>query len=132
MDPKRLPFKTVSDKHLLTINIHESMFCGFKMGQTKYKALRTRDFLSRAYSRNLGQRLVLARKGTFFNKRPQKFHPAPYSIPFLSALHQNKVLHNFRRRGQRSILECNIGLEYVLLRFSARNCSLHEEHVFFL
>ena len=24
---------------------------------------------------------------------------SPYSIPFLSALHQNKALYNFRKRG---------------------------------
>ena len=35
-----------------------------------------------------------------------------YSIPFLSVLHQNKALYNFRKTGQRSIVERNIGLEY--------------------
>ena len=25
---------------------------------------------------------------------------APYSVPFLSVLHQNKALHNFHKRGQ--------------------------------
>ena len=47
-------------------------------------------------------------------KRPPKFHPSPYSIPFLSVLHQNKALHNFLERGQHSIVEHNIGLEYAL------------------
>ena len=38
-------FKTISHKHLLTININKSAFFGFKMGQTKHKSLRARDFL---------------------------------------------------------------------------------------
>ena len=29
-------------------------------------------------------------------------------------MHQNKDLHNFRKQGQRSILELNKGLEYTL------------------
>ena len=60
--------------------------------------------------------LDIGQKGHFFWKRgPQKFHPTsprPYSIPFLSILHQNKALHSFCKRGQRSIVECSIGLEY--------------------
>ena len=47
-------------------------------------------------------------------KGHQKFHRLPYSIPFLSFLHQNKALYNFCKRGQRLIVECNIGLEYAL------------------
>ena len=52
-------------------------------------------------------------------KGHQKVHhppnpPSPHSIPFLSVLHQNKALYNFRKRGQRSIVERNIGLEYAL------------------
>ena len=31
--------------------------------------------------------------------------PWPYSIPFLSVLHQNKAFHGFRKKGQRSIVE---------------------------
>ena len=61
------------------------------------------------------------KKGTFLKKKHKKFHasrpprpPPPYSIPFLSVLHQNKALHNFHKRGQRSIVERNIGLEYAL------------------
>ena len=45
MDSKR-SFKTVSHKDLLTINNNESVFFVSKMGQTKDKPLRTRDFLS--------------------------------------------------------------------------------------
>ena len=45
-------------------------------------------------------------------KGPQK--SSPLFNPFLSILHQNKVLHNFCKRGQRSIVERNIGLEYAL------------------
>ena len=80
--------------------------------------------VNREYSRNLGQRLILARrerelfmkKGHFFEKEkgPKKFTPPPlpYSISFLSVLHQNKALDNFCKRGQHSIVECNIGLDY--------------------
>ena len=39
----------------------------------------------------------------------------PYSIPSLSVLHRNKALYSFRKRGQRSTVERNLGLEYVLL-----------------
>ena len=38
-------------------------------------------------------------KMTFFRKKDPKNFTIPYSIPFLSVLHQNKVLHNFRMRG---------------------------------
>ena len=65
----------------------------------------------KAYSRNLGQHSILARKGTKNFTLPPI---PPYSIPFLSVLHQNKALHNFPKRGQRSIVERNIGLECVL------------------
>ena len=53
-----------------------------------------------------------------FERRAQKNltpHPPHFSIPFLCALHQNKTLHNFRKRGQRSIVERNIGLAYALM-----------------
>ena len=55
----------------------------------------------------------IMKKGTFFKKRAPKI-PPPYSIPFLSVLRQNKALYNFRKRGQRSIVERNIGLKYPL------------------
>ena len=71
--------------------------------------------LVRAYSRNLGQHLILARKGTFLKKGHQQLYPLPYSFPFLSVLHQNKALHNFHKREQCSIVERNTGLEYTLL-----------------
>ena len=45
----------------------------------------------------------MAKKGTFSKKGPQKFHH-PYSICFLSVLHQKKkTLHNFQKIGQRPI-----------------------------
>ena len=67
-------------------------------------------YLVRVYSRNSGQHFILARKGTFYEKRAlfikkdtfyekehfllkirhQIFHPY-YSIPFLSVLHQIKL-----------------------------------------
>ena len=55
------------------------------------------------------------KKGTFFEKGAPKISPSPYLISLLSVLHQNKALHNFRKRGQRWIDECNIGLEYALV-----------------
>ena len=55
-------------------------------------------------------------KGHVFMKNGhQKFHPLPCSVQFLSVLHQNKALHNFRKRGLRLIVERNIVLEYALL-----------------
>ena len=58
-----------------------------------------------------GKRSILAKMVTFFWKRalflkerPQNFI-TPYSIPFLRVLHQIKVLHNFYKRGQHSIVE---------------------------
>ena len=83
--------------------------------EAKYKSKK-----ARAYSRNLGQHSILARKGNFyekghfFKKRTPKIPPTPYSISFLSVLHQNKALHNFHKRGQHLIVERNTGLEYAL------------------
>ena len=55
-------------------------------------------------------------KGHIFEKRAPKISPpSPYSIPFLSVLYQNKALYIFFKRGQRSIVEHNIGLENALL-----------------
>ena len=65
----------------------------------------------RAYSRTLGQRSILARKSTKNFTSPP--HPSLFN-PFLSVLHRNKALYNFHKRGQRSILELNIGLEYTV------------------
>ena len=73
------------------------------------------------YFRNSRQRSILAIKGTlyekrhFFEKGAQKISPPPYSITLISVLHENKALHNFCKRGQHSIVECNIGLEYALI-----------------
>ena len=52
---------------------------------SKYMFLQIK--VCRAYSRNLGQRSILARKGiyekcTFFKKVPQKFSPPPLLNPF--------------------------------------------------
>ena len=57
------------------------------------------------------------KKERFFYKKGTKNlppPPLPYSIPFLSVFHQNKNLHNFLKRGQRSIVELSMGLEYAL------------------
>ena len=82
-----------------------------------------KEIVNRAYSRNLGQRSLLARKGTFvwkkgsfFDKKSQKISilpppppaPPPYSIPFLSVLHQ-KCFCFFDSQTQ-----YNKGLEYSL------------------
>ena len=55
------------------------------------------------------------KKGTFFEKRVQK--SPPYSIPFVSVLHQNKTLYNFRKKEQLSRAERTMDLKYVLYRF---------------
>ena len=103
--------------------------------------------LVRAYSKNTGQRSIFARKGTFYEKGElfmkkghffekralflkkghQNFHPS-YSIPFLSVLHHNKALYNFRKRGQHSIVERNIGLESALLVVSNAHISTTLSH----
>ena len=55
---------------------------------------------------NTGQRSIMARKGTSFLKNGlQKLNPPPPS----------PSLYNFHKRGQRSIVERNIGLEYAML-----------------
>ena len=74
---------------------------------------------SRAYSRKLGECTILARNDNFFMKKGHQ-NP-PYSIPFLHVLHQNKVLYNFCKRGQPSIVKHNIGLEYALYSESEHN-----------
>ena len=68
--------------------------------------------LVREYSRNLGQRSILARKDTFLKKR------APTILPPSLCKVLCKALYNFRKKGQRSIVERNIGLEYALLEVS--------------
>ena len=42
----------------------------------------------------------------FFEKKGPKIFTTPYSIPFLNVLHQNKVLYNFHKRRQHSIVKC--------------------------
>ena len=89
--------------------------------------------LVRVYSRNLGQRLKLARKGTFMKKGTKYLTPPPpYLIPFLSVLHRNKALYNFFKRQQRSIFERNIGLEYTLLVALNSHISTTLSHSFYL
>ena len=46
---------------------------------------------------------ILAKWDFFFFKKKKvgaKNLTAPYSVPFLSVLHQNKALYNFHKRGQ--------------------------------
>ena len=86
--------------------------------------------VGREYSRNLQQHSRLARKGTFYEKsaifyekntffeiRAPKISPTPYSITFLSVLHQNKALYNSCKGGQHLIVERNIGLDYALMGY---------------
>ena len=46
-------------------------------------------------------------EGALFMKKEKNDtkNPPFYSIPFLSVLYQNKALHNFRNRGQHSIVD---------------------------
>ena len=71
------------------------------------------------------------KKSTFYKKGHFIFHPS-YLISFLSALHQNKALYNFRKRGQRSIvkrnIERNIGLQDTLLVASNAHISITLSH----
>lgn len=70
----------------------------------------------KANSKDLGQRLMLARNGTLSLKKGlQNFHPSPYSIPFLIFLPKNKSFYNFWKKGQHLIVQRNIGLEYALI-----------------
>ena len=52
------------------------------------------------------------KKGTFLKKGLKNL--TPYPIPFLSVLHQNKALYNFRKKGHLSVVERNIDLKYAL------------------
>ena len=67
--------------------------------------------ISSSKSRNLGQCLTLPKKGTFFKKghfvkkKAPKFLPPHIQFLFLIVLHQNKVLNNFRKRGQHLMVE---------------------------
>ena len=55
---------------------------------------------------NIGQ------KGYFFKKnKGTRNVTTPYSIPFLSGLHENKALHNFNKKGQRLIARHIKGLD---------------------
>ena len=54
--------------------------------------------------------------------------PTSYWIPFLSVLHRNKALFNFRKRGQRSIVQRNVGLEYAQLVASNSHISTTLSH----
>ena len=83
----------------------------------------------RAYSRNLGQRSILARKDTFFEKRTPKIllHPPP-PPPFSPFFKCFPSKYNFRKRGQRSIGEGDIGLEYALLVASNSHISTTLSH----
>ena len=54
----------------------------------------------------------------FFEKKGTKNLTTPYSIPFLSVLHQNKALHNFHKRGQRPTVGRIKGLDQGLMGHS--------------
>ena len=56
--------------------------------------------MGRASSRKFGQLPISAKIGNLSWKKGTKNFTIPYSISFLSALHQNKTLHNFHKRGQ--------------------------------
>ena len=62
---------------------------------------------------NIGQNVLF-----FFEKKGTKNLTTPYSIPFLSVLHQNKALHNFHKRGQRPTVGRIKGLDWGLMGHS--------------
>ena len=67
------------------------------------KSRKNEDFQMKISEPNLEKPMILVKKGTFLGKkkkRARKNFTTPYSISFLSVLHQNKALHNFHKRGQ--------------------------------
>ena len=56
--------------------------------------------MGRVSTRKFRQLPILAKMGILFWKKGTKNFTTPYSISFLSALHQNKTLHNFQKRWQ--------------------------------
>ena len=52
----------------------------------------------------------MTKKGNFINKEGTKNFTSPFSISFLSVLHQNKALQNFYERGEHLITWCIKGL----------------------
>ena len=80
----------------------------------KFASLKT--ISNRAWARNLGQRSEFAKKSVFFKKRALFLKRGPtnfttlYSISVVSVFPQNKVLHNFCKRGQHLIVKCKIVL----------------------
>ena len=65
------------------------------------KKSKVRVVLGTNFGPRLGKHPILAKKGTFHEKRGTKNFTSPYSIPFLSVLHQNKTVHNVLKMGQR-------------------------------
>ena len=85
--------------------------------------------VNRTYSRNLWQHLILVRMGTFLWKKGPTNVTSPLFNPFskcIASKYQNKVFHNFCKRGQHSIVECHIGLEYALVNLDrcAGSCNI--------
>ena len=66
--------------------------------------------MGRVSSRKFGQHPISAKMGILSWKKRTKKFTIPYSISFLSALHQNKTLHNFHKRGQGLTVGCIKGL----------------------
>ena len=64
MHSKIRSFKTVSHKHLQTINNNESKFFGSKMGQTNHKTLRTREFI-RFFANKVKKTMKIVSKSLF-------------------------------------------------------------------
>ena len=64
--------------------------------------------------------MIFGKKGTFLEKDTKSF-TTPYSIPFLSVLHQNKALHKFHKTGQQPIARNIKGLNKGRTIFSNHN-----------
>ena len=84
-------------------------------------------YLVKAYSRNSGYGLILARKGTFFEKGIPNISPLLF-IPFFAS----KDVYNICKREQCSIvkrnIERNVGLEYTLLAALNAHISTTSSH----
>ena len=85
----------------------------FEKKNSNYLMLKT----NRAFSRNLRQHSILARKDTFYEKSLLPPNPTP----FLKILHQNIALHDFPKRRQHLIVKRNIGLEYTLTKYDLKD-----------
>ena len=93
----------------INISVFYKLTLSFKVGVVFFIG-----FVNEPLRAYLGQHSNFPERALLFEKRAPKNLTPNHSIPFLSVLHQNKALHSFCKRGQRSTVNYNIGLEYTL------------------